>query len=211
MTSPALTGLARLNERSIWSLIAGARRETEARPARRNELITPIAHRTVPRWLNDCDDLGPAKVLQIAGLIDGIGRQSPSLQTRTLSVLTPLLSQPVVETCLALPATQLVLGQRDRGLARFAFRDRLPSIISERRSKGEMSAIYGRMVADNLDFLRPWLLDGRLAEVGLIDRAAAEVLLSRDNLIWRGTYGEIMTVAAVEGWVRAWSQRLVPL
>ncbi len=211
LTSPALTGLARLNERSIWSLIAGARRETEARPARRNELITPIAHRTVPRWLNDCDDLGPAKVLQIAGLIDGIGRQSPSLQTRTLSVLTPLLSQPVVETCLALPATQLVLGQRDRGLARFAFRDRLPPIISERRSKGEMSAIYGRMVADNLDFLRPWLLDGRLAEVGLIDRAAAEVLLSRDNLIWRGTYGEIMTAAAVEGWVRAWSQRLVPL
>lgn len=211
LTSPALPGLARLNDRSIWSLIAGAQRPTEARLARRNEMITPIGQRTIPRWLTDCDDLGPAKILQIAGLIDGIGRQSPSLQTRAVNVLTPLLSQPVVETCLALPASQLVLGQRDRGLARFAFRDRLPPIITERRTKGEMSAIYGRMVADNLNFLRPWLLDGRLAEAGLINRAAAETMLSRDNLIWRGTYGEIMTAAAVEGWVRAWSERLRPL
>ena len=208
LTSPALPGLARLNDRSIWSLIAGARRPTEARPARRNEMITPIGRPTIPHWLGDCADLGPAKILQIAGLIDGIGRQSPSLQSRVVNVLTPLLSQPVVETCLALPATQLVLGQRDRGLARSAFRDRLPPIITERRTKGEMSAIYGRMVADNLDFLRPWLLEGRLAEAGLINRAAAETMLSRDNLIWRGTYGEIMTAAAVEGWVRAWSRRL---
>ncbi len=210
LLSRTLPGLAALNDQSVWSLIAGARRPSDARPPRSSGLIAPASPRPVPVWLQECEDLGPAKTQQISGVIDGIGRQAPSLQTRAVDVLTPLLSQPVVETCLSLPAEQLVLGCRDRGLARFAFRDRLPAVIVERRTKGEMSAVYGRMVADNLDFLRPWLLEGRLAAAGLIDRAAAETMLSRDNLIWRGTYGEIMTTAAVEGWVRNWQRRLQP-
>ncbi|MBA4001085.1 MAG: asparagine synthase, partial [Brevundimonas sp.] len=57
-------------------------------------------------------------------------------------------------------------------------------------------------------FLRPWLIEGRLAALGLIDRAAAEIELQPEALVWRGHYAVILTVAAYEGWVRTWEARL---
>ncbi len=73
-----------------------------------------------------------------------------------------------------------------------------------------MTRIYGRLAADNLDFLRPWLIEGRLAALGLINRAAAEIELQPEALVWRGHYAAILTVAAYEGWVRTWEARLGP-
>lgn len=214
LTSPSLLSLARWNERSIWSLIAAARRprfrsdEIDAP----NGLLSPLpdVSPAVHPWMEGIADLGPAKRRQILGLVQGVGFHGPSLQTRASSVIHPLLAQPVVEACLALSTPQLTLGHRDRGLARQAFLDRLPPKITERRSKGEMTAFYGHMIADGLDALRPWLLDGRLAAMGLIDRPAAEALLTRESLAWRGGYVDIMTTAAIEGWVRAWETRLQP-
>lgn len=71
-----------------------------------------------------------------------------------------------------------------------------------------MTRIYGRMVLDNLTFLRSWLLEGRLATMGLIDLEKADRLLDRDTLMWRGGYGSIIVPAAIEGWVRRWERRL---
>ncbi|CAN5310125.1 lasso peptide isopeptide bond-forming cyclase [soil metagenome] len=209
LCSPLLPGLAKLNDQSIWTLMARARRPRAGRPPRSNPLFRPVDH-PVPSWLQDCEDLGPAKTQQIAGLIDGVGRQSPSLQSQAVTILTPLLSLPVVELCLSLPTAQLVLGARERGLAREAFRARLPPAIIDRRTKGEMSAIYGRMVASNLAVLRPFLLEGRLAAAGLIDPVALDAALTHEALIWQGHYGEIMVAAAIEAWVRHWEVRLRP-
>lgn len=210
--SPSLYRLARWNDRSIWSLIANARRPSRPREGGDlpNGLLAARRSNVEPAhpWLAGIEDLGPAKRRQIAGLIQGVGFHGPSLQTQVVSVVHPLLCQPVVEACLSLPTPQLTLGRRDRGLARHAFSDRLPSPITTRRSKGEMTAFYGRMIADGLDDLRPWLLDGRLADHGLIDRAAADTLLTRESLAWRGGYVDVMFTAAIEGWVRAWERRL---
>ena len=103
---------------------------------------------------------------------------------------------------------RLTLGRRDRALARHAFADRLPAPLVVRRTKGEMTAFYGHLIADSLDLLRPWLLDGRLAAMGLIDAARADAALSRPALAWRGGYVDIMTTAAIEGCVRTWERRL---
>jgi asparagine synthase (glutamine-hydrolysing) len=207
--------LARWNERSIWTLVAQARRR-RWRPGAidaPNPLLRPERSPGGMRhpWLQGTDDLGPAKRRQILGLVQGVMLHGPSLQTQAVAVIHPLLSQPVVEACLALPTPQLTLGRRDRALAREAFADRLPHAIVTRRSKGEMTAFYGRMIAEGLDVLRPWLLDGRLAAMGLIDREAAEVALTRESLAWRGGYVDIMVTAAIEGWVRAWERRLSPM
>jgi asparagine synthase (glutamine-hydrolysing) len=207
--SPLLPALARLNEQSVWTLIAEARLGRPGRPPRHSPWFKPTETPAIS-WIEDCADLGPAKTQQIAGLIDGIGRQSPSLQTRAVTVMTPLLSLPVVEVALGLPTAQLVTGARERGLARRAFRDRIPEPILNRRTKGEMSAVYGQMVARNLDLLRPFLLEGRLARAGLLDRAAFETALTYDSLVWQGTYGTIMATATIEGWVRRWETRLSP-
>ena len=128
--------------------------------------------------------------------------------TETIDVRHPLCAQPVIEACLAIPTPILTLGARDRGLARQAFRDRLPAEIVERRSKGDMTQIYGRMLLENLNVLRPWLMEGRLAALGIIDRRAVDKQLTRERFLWRGRYSAIMVAAAFEGWVRAWDARL---
>lgn len=211
--SPHLAHLARSDEKTVWSLIQKARRarQGEAGVSRSNNILVPRdASRSHPvhPWMRDAEGLGPAKQYQIAGVLNGLTFQAPSAQTEVADLLHPLLAQPVVETCLALSTPRLTLGRSDRALARLAFRDRLPDVITARRSKGEMTAFYGHRIADSLDVLRPWLLDGLLAARGLIDREATERLLTREQLIWRGGYGDIMIAAAVEGWVRVWASRL---
>lgn len=209
---PDILNLAALNEISIWSMVREAQRyhrQGSRPPSRDDGLLGPSAGERPPHpWLAAGEDIGPAKRLQIAGVIDNISRHAPSLQTEMIDVLNPLCAQPVIEACLSIPALMMTLGGRDRGLARHAFRDRLPELIVKRRSKGNLTRLYGRMILDSLDVLRPWLLDGRLAATGILDRAGAEILLTRESLMWRGRYGEIMVAAAFEGWVRTWEGRL---
>jgi asparagine synthase (glutamine-hydrolysing) len=171
-------------------------------------LADPAAPVATHPWLDAAEDLGPAKRYQIAGVINGVTFHGPSRQTAVVELLHPLLAQPVVETCLALSARQLTDGRRDRALARAAFRDRLPASVAERRSKGEMTAYYGRRLARGLDAVRPFLLEGRLAAEGIIDRSVLEPMLTVDRLIWRGGVGQIMLAAVFESWVRTWEARL---
>lgn len=214
LLSKTLPRLAAWNGQSIWTLVRVARRgDRTGRPGPDIPgMLAPLAHEGgAPHpWLENLDDLGPAKAHQIAGVVDGLGNHGFSLQHAAADVLHPLVAQPVVEACLGLPTWQLTLGRRDRALVREAFRDRLPASIYARRSKGEMTAYYGRMIADSLDVLRPWIIEGRLAGEGLVDRAAAEQILTRESLIWRGGYAVIMATAAIEGWVRTWEARLRP-
>lgn len=211
LRSPDLVRLARLNERSVWTLVASARAWRPPTEPRSGELalFNPLATET-PRhpWLEEAPAWGPAKTVQVLSLLQGHGLHGASRLTAAVDVFHPLLSQPVIEICLGLSTPQLTLGRRDRALARLAFQDRLPPDIIHRRSKGELTAFFGRMIADGLDDLRPWLLDGRLAALGVIDRKGAEAALTRDALIRFGDYPDILLAALFEGWVRAWDSRL---
>ena len=93
---------------------------------------------------------------------------------RDRDVVAPLLSQPVVEFCLAVPSWAWVKGGRDRAVARAAFASRLPPEIVWRRGKGRLDSLctasYLRQRADLTDLL----LGGRLADRGLLDRPAIE-------------------------------------
>lgn len=205
--------LAAENEISVWSMVRTARRHgrTDNRlPLRDDSFLVSRRPPEAHRWLAGCEAFGPAKTLQIAGVLDSVSRHGPSMLTETVDVRHPMCAQPVIEACLAIPTPLLTHGGRDRGLARYAFKERLPIAILERRSKGDMTRIYARMILDNLAVLRPWLLDGRLAALGVLDRDAADRLLTRESLIWRGSYSTIIVAAAFEGWVRAWERRLPP-
>jgi asparagine synthase (glutamine-hydrolysing) len=209
---PEVIGIARWTGRSLWSLIRdnlypspsppqdGLRLASDSRPT------DLIAH----PWLEAIDDLGPAKRAQIRGLIDGIGFHGPSRQGAIVDLFHPLLCQPVVEHCLSLPTVLLTQARRDRALARDAFADLVPKMITERRWKGDLTAYFGRMIANSLSLLRPFLIDGRLTALGLLDRERLDEALRPENLAWRGGYGEIMTVAVIEAWVRSWEARLPP-
>jgi asparagine synthase (glutamine-hydrolysing) len=208
---PDTVRLAAANDRSVWSLLRQARVATPDGapfPPRRGLAVPQADPVPLHPWLVDLAPFGPAKRLQIAGVADGVSRHGPSLLTSAVEVLHPFCAQPVVEACLALDCGLLTLGGSDRGLVRHAFSGRLPDPIIARRSKGDMSRVYGRRVADNLSLLRPWILHGQLAEMGLIDRASAETLLSRESLMWKGRAGAILATAAIEAWVRVWRRRL---
>lgn len=211
---PDAARLAAANEVSVWTMAAKARRRRRERaplPLRDGALLTSTDDHAPPHpWLTDCEAFGPAKTLQIMGVADSVSRHGPSVLTETVDVRHPLCAQPVIEAGLSIPTPLLTLGGRDRGLARQAFRDRLPAAIIERRSKGDMTQVYGRMIVDSLPFLRPWLMDGRLAALGVIDRDAADLELTRERFLWRGRYTAIMAAAAFEAWVRAWEPRLQP-
>lgn len=212
LTSADTFELAASNEVSIWTLIARARdhaRTGTTYPRRAHPMLPPLPGPPPSHpWTQGWEAFGPAKAMHIASLADNVARHGPSALSRTIDLRNPLCAQAVIETCLALPTSILTTGGRERGLARLAFADRLPPEIVDRRSKGDMTKIYGRMILDGLDVLRPWLLDGRLAALGVIDRAEAEAGLTREALVWHGRYSTIMVAAAFEAWVRTWEARL---
>lgn len=159
-------------------------------------------------WLTGLDGVGGAKRVQIRALVNTLMMQGESRRGQAAELINPLLSQPLVELCLSLPAPLLAIGDHDRPLARAAFADVLPQLLRERRGKGDVTAVFARSLAGSLAALRPWLLGGRLVERGLIDPARLAPMLEPDELIWRDHSGEIMRAVVVEAWVRAWEARL---
>lgn len=157
-------------------------------------------------WLADIHDLPLGKQSQIAVLAGQLSLHGPCERTSVADLLHPLMAQPVLEACLAVPTFILSGEGRDRHLARDVFGDRLPQRIVQRRSKAESTTYFGRSIDAELPALRPHLLEGRLAGRGLIDVAVMDRVLRRDNLIWENRYSDVMILAAVETWVRAWDR-----
>ena len=93
-------------------------------------------------------------------------------------------------------------------MARRAFEGRLPAMILQRRSKGDLTAYYGRMLARSLPVLRPWLMEGWLAERKVLQLAVLDEMLTEEALITRGGYPDLMELIAVETWARGWDSRI---
>jgi asparagine synthase (glutamine-hydrolysing) len=159
-------------------------------------------------WLEGADDMPPAKRGQILRLANCQLFWSDCRRSRAAELLHPLLTQPVIEHVMAVPADRLILGVRDRGLARVAFSGRLPSSILERRDKGDLSQFYGRVVLSSLAELRPFLLDGLLSEHRLIDRVDLERELTPERVVWSPLSNRPLLLAVLETWARHWTERL---
>ncbi|WP_336978406.1 asparagine synthase C-terminal domain-containing protein [Brevundimonas nasdae] len=185
LTSGLLPGVARWTRRSTWSLIR------TARESRRDA----------------AGDLPPAKRLQIAAIASGLAYLSVCRRAEVVDMVHPLMAQPLVEWSLRTPVPHLVPNGRERGLAREAFADRLPASVATRQGKGDYAAYFNRQTAQNLPFLRTYLLEGRLAAEHVIDRALMEARLDEDALRWQGGASEILAAVSVEAWVRRWEGR----
>jgi asparagine synthase (glutamine-hydrolysing) len=160
-------------------------------------------------WLQAIGDLPPTKRVQIGGLVLSQRQFHETLRGERVRLAHPLLSQPVVEFSLSTPSPLLSSGEGERTLARRAFADRLPASIVHRRSKGDISVFFGKSLAASADFLRAFLLNGRLVQEGLLDHDALEPMLYPDALIWQDNFGQILAAATLEAWVRHWEARIV--
>ena len=193
-----LEAVARWNRRSVWSMLGEAAREAW-RPA-------PVGEMADHPWL--AEPVAPAKRRQVRSLIRVQLFHGASLRGRAARLVHPLLHQPVQEAVLATPAIDLTRGGQGRAMARDAFADQLPEVVRTRRSKGDLTAYYGRMILRSLPALRAYLLDGRLAAQGVLDRREAEALLDPDQLIHVGDYPRLFEILALEAFVRHWECRV---
>jgi len=114
----------------------------------------------------------------------------------------PLLSQPVVEACLKVPAWMWIAGGRNRAIARAAFADALPRDILHRTSKGSFTNYVGIAFRHNRRQIRDFLLQGHLREHGLLDIRTLERCLAEDAALLDATFMRILSLCAAENWVR---------
>lgn len=207
-----VSSIALANNISIWSVLRSIFRATASFEHR--EIPPAIAgpvgrqawesNRLVHPWSAACQHLPPGKRLQIAMLTHC---QLFNRATRTAAhsrLVHPLLSQPIVEMCLGIPTWQLVPDRRERGLARDQFSMLLPDKVHSRRGKGEASGFYNRVINAHLPELRPLLLDGVLANAGIIAPALLDAWLTTEHLLWKDDHPTIGALISLEIWARQW-------
>nr|NUR37391.1 hypothetical protein [Sphingomonas sp.] len=139
-------------------------------------------------------------VLSIHNYLEGHARASFA------PILSPLLSQPIVECCLSIPAWHWCEGGSNRAVARRAFRERLPRTVLERRSKGHFDGFCSALLDANQELVRSMLLDGRLAGQGLLDRNAVDGALS-NPFPPAETVTRLLALIDVESWAASWLAR----
>ncbi|MDB5580801.1 MAG: asparagine synthase [Bradyrhizobium sp.] len=169
------------------------------------DLVRELERRPLQHpWLSAPKGALPGKAAHIAALL----RILPHLEgyDRALHVpmINPLMCQPVVEACLAIPSWQWVAAGRNRAVARRAFQDMLPPAIVNRTSKGGPDGFANQVIDHSRAQIRERLLDGRLAAQGLLDRDRLDDVLSdrRPNLGVEQV--RILSLLDTEAWLDHW-------
>jgi len=121
-------------------------------------------------------------------------------------ILSPLLSQPIVECCLAIPTWRWCEDGRNRAVARRSFANRLPGIVIERRSKGSFDAFCARLLHVNRSQAQAMLMDGALARTGILDREAIDAAF-RNPSPPAASVSRLLTLVDVESWATSWASR----
>lgn len=153
-------------------------------------------------WISLASGLSASKVKLIFALID---TQLFYLRPYNYADrIHPLISQPVVECCLRIPSYMMAFRGISRGLVRDSFRDRLPSEIIDRQSKGSTTNYFNILLLNNLTFVRELLLDGRLVQERVLNRAALEEELSESQLIGGRGLRPVLNAVRAEAWARSW-------
>ena len=167
------------------------------------------AHRFVhPGWLA-AQDLPIGKFHQLGMVISPLEYYNHYLREAAPERVQPLMSQPLMELCLATPTFVLTHGGRGRALARAAFADRIPAEIARRRSKGGAEDYIATVLKRNLPFATEMLMNGLLMKNGLLDRAQVESALAGKPGAKATYMTEIHACIATEAWLQRATDREV--
>jgi asparagine synthase (glutamine-hydrolysing) len=211
---------ARRQKISLWSVLNTAARKawfaspwTPARLAGEFSSLVPPAvvaaakanESFVHPWLPATRDVAPGKLWQIFSISNHADFYDPLALPDAPERVAPLLSQPLMETCLRIPTYILNTGGHDRAIARLAFERELPREIFSRRTKGLIDSFLMQMLRDNLSFVRELMLDGLLVKEGLLDRRRVETLLKDRHSVVGPEATELVAFhLSTEAWLRSW-------
>jgi len=152
----------------------------------------------------------PGKSMHVAWLmgiqnhLEGFGRELAR------PVVSPLMSQPLVEACLRIPSWLWCDGGYNRAIAREAFVADLPAEILRRRSKGSPSSFLISLFEANRKLVGELLLGGLLMHHQLLDGDAIEGFLENGERAQTSAYARIMSLVDIEIWARSWAYRGLP-
>lgn len=114
----------------------------------------------------------------------------------------PLLTQPVMEACLAVPSWMWIAGGKNRSVARMAFADVLPANVLNRMSKGDFIQYCAAVYRHSRQHIRELLLDGELASQGLLDVDGLRAFFDRPPSPRDETFMRIFDLCTIESWIR---------
>jgi len=167
--------------------------------------ITALARSVAPHpWMEAPEGALPGKAAHVRLLARA--QRSVELYPRRTHAphVAPLLSQPIVETCLSIPTWQWIEGGRDRSIARAAFQSIVPEQLLRRTSKGGPGGFMQRIFQANAEAAGDLLRNGLLARAGLLDLTILEGA-SQPTVDGFEKAQRILTICAAESWVRSWT------
>jgi asparagine synthase (glutamine-hydrolysing) len=162
--------------------------------------VTDVALSTNHPWLEAPIGALPGAQARVASLIRTQNHVDGHARTAFAPVMFPLLAQPVVEACLAVPSWMWLEGGLDRSIARSAFAAELPAIIATRRTKGGFDGFTRAIFTTHRMALRDMILGGRLAAAGIIDRDQLAPLFAEGAIL--PDY-RLLMLGDVEAWLGA--------
>jgi asparagine synthase (glutamine-hydrolysing) len=205
-----LRDVAELGGCTLWTAAAFALRKQHSlkrRPKwkRDDRFLAPAAIADEPDahpWLDWPEDARPGKVEHAVSLVRAQYFLEPEYPSGE-AILHPLLSQPLMELCLAIPTWLWLKGGNNRAVARAAFADLLPEEIILRRTKGRLESMCARGYASSRETLADLLLDGELSRRGLLDLKALEAYLKLAGPPRGETHFRVFDLASLELWLRS--------
>ncbi len=170
--------------------------------------------RFVHPWLKGSRKLAPGSHSILLGLIvvTSSSYHSPFACHGDPPQLSPLLSQPLVELALRIPADLHFKHGQNRAVARAAFADRLPAEVLHRGTGKGGPTLWTRDVIErNAAYVREYLLDGILVQRRLLDRNKVAAMLSPQIAKSTAIVGDVIAKLYIESWLRKWQQLKIPL
>lgn len=153
-------------------------------------------------WLAEVD--GPHKgkrdhialILRGQHNIHGISSRAPRL--------SPLISQPLLETCLQIPTWLWPKGGINRALARSAFAPELPADLFNRTAKPGPDSFIRHAFERNRAQIYALLRDGLLADHGLLDLMQLDLVFAGNAANDWTDVRRVLDLAEAENWARTW-------
>lgn len=157
-------------------------------------------------WLSPPRDAPLGKLGHVAMILQAMNHVEHRDKQLAMPMISPLLSQPVVELCLSIPSWESCEGGVDRSVARRAFASVLPREVVERAGKGSPDGFIAQFIDRHRSQIIDRLCDGRLAGHGIIDRSAIEPLRRSSGGNGLNDCPRIMALLDAEAWSAHWSR-----
>jgi asparagine synthase (glutamine-hydrolysing) len=177
---------------------------TDAAAAQYETMIDRFVH----PWFNDARALPLGKTMLVYSIIKATSSvsRSPFDDANEYSMISPLMSQPLIEAALRIPSDLHFFGAQNGAVARAAFRaDLCPEVLERGTAKGTPASWARSLLDHNAAFLKTLLLEGHLARAGILDRTKLNALLSQEVSRSRIGIAELIRQLYIELWLRRWA------